>query len=128
MTIARYYVRRLSSSFNNTLTVRAPNPWTWARVRGQDAQGNQLSSIQFNGANDRVLLTVPASSAGARYEIVLGDQQTDPNDSSLRPPGQPRIYSNNVTLNNPQGFERMDRDPPPPPDFDWDLGTPVDIT
>lgn len=141
MTIARYYVQRLrlaSPPSDDTLTIRTPNPWTWARIRGATAAGVRRSPIRFVGGTDRVQLTVVVSAAdrsleSSRYEIVFGDGSTSPTDAGLRPPGQRIVTAANVTLNNSEGYWKMDRDPPPPPPlnewcFDWEFEAAVNIT
>lgn len=127
MTIARYYLQRLPfvvPPAEDTLTIRAPNPWTWARIRGADASHNRLSPIRFSGGIDRVSLVVSVSAAdrhleNSRYEIVLGDSHSSPTDPALTAPAQHIIVGTGITFNNPQGFTKMDRDPPPPPGGDW---------
>ncbi len=126
MAIARYYVTRLTLTnpgANDTLTIRAPNPWTWARVRGINANGGVLTSIDFRGGVDRVSLTAVVNATnrqleGSRYEILIGDAGSRPDDEAFPPAGQPAQEGAGITLNNP-GAWRMDRDPPPPPNGEW---------
>ncbi len=134
MTIARYYVWRLPTPQQDLLTIRAPNPWTWARVRGSKSDGTRLINIAFTGGTDTASLIARVTSlntelVGSRYEIILGDATSKPDDPALRATGQKRIAGAGVTLVLGNGYAKMDEDPPPPPGdwhFDWDF-EPTDI-
>ncbi|MBL9022666.1 MAG: hypothetical protein JNL21_10730 [Myxococcales bacterium] len=134
MAIARYYVQRLFVPNKNSLAIRAPDPWKWARVRGANADGKQLADISLSGGEDAASLVVRVTDdnselAKSRYEIVLGDADTPSDHASLRKTGQEPIAPADIKLDHP-GYERMDRDPPPPPGewhFDWDFGPAVVI-
>ena len=137
MTIARYYIKRLPLTdppADNALVLRAPNPWTWAIVRGVLAdRTTRVSGIALSGGRDRVTLTVPISAGdrrleGSSYELVIGDSFSSPNDLTLLPERQPQLNGAGITLNNLRGFDWvMDRDPPPPPGS-WAFDPEVYIT
>jgi len=134
MAFARYYVKRLpltNPAANDTLTIRAPNPWTWARVRGVKANGAVLTSIDFRGGVDRAHLTAVVSTndrqlEGSRYEILIGDAGSRPDDEAFLPAGQEMQEGTGITLNNPEAW-RTDRDPPPPPAGTWAFSPLVNI-
>jgi hypothetical protein len=126
--IARYYFRRrplTQPPANNTLTVYAPNPWKWARIRGCDVNGQQLGQIVFTAsAVDHVKLVVPVSAndqhlARSVYEIVLGHAQDEPDDPALMAPNQDPIPGAGITYDDLGGFDHKDKDPPPPPHGDF---------
>lgn len=132
MTIARYYVWRNDVPQKDLLTIRAPNPWSWARVRGCKQDSSQLTNIAFTGSRDMAVLVVRVTSlntelAFSHYEIILGDALSKPDDPSLRPVGQPGIAGANIVLDGIGGGWAMDEDPPPPPyQCDW-VFEPTDI-
>lgn len=126
MAIERYYVERRDEANKDLLTITAPAPWTWARVRGCTARGTRLANISFTGGRNTALLLVRVTGTdtelvGSRYEIIVGDANTRADDAELRVPGQLPIYRANVTLLG-DGYLKWLTDPPPPPfSFDWDF-------
>lgn len=137
MTIARYYVQRLTQARpgdSDVLTFAAPGNWMAAMIRGTNVSNARLTTINFVGQQDRALLTVVDALVGSTYEIVLSTHALDPSDQALIGPRKPSMVGAGISLDNAQTFRNWnvldDRDPPPPPPlaYNWSFLPPVSIT
>ncbi len=135
MTFARYYATRNSKpgADNDKLVIPIVNSggltWTWAAVRGRNADGTRLTSISLVDGLRSVTLTAPVVAGSpalvnSKYEIVIGDAASSPDDASVVAAGKPVQDRPGIDPVGNTGWA-MDRDPPPPPALNWAFQTPT---